>query len=80
MIARNKQPTTPEPTARDLAEKHERLLLRCRQECRQVLYQGAKQFIAGLHWHKGEAEAVVYLEGRAEPVKPAEITFIKEPE
>jgi hypothetical protein len=70
----------PEPTARDLAEKHERILLRCRQECRPVLYDGRKQFIAGLHWHKGEAEGIVYLEGRAEPVRPAEITFAKEPE
>lgn len=80
MNARNKQPATPEPTSRDLAEKHERILLRCRQECRPVIYEGRKNFIAGLHWHKGDIEATVYLEGRAEPVRPCEISFIQEAE
>lgn len=80
MNARDKKPAAPEPTARDLAEQHERWLLRCKQECRPVIYGGKKQFIAGMHWHKGETEAVVYLEGSAEPVRPYEILFIKEPE
>lgn len=80
MNARAKAVATNEPTARDLAELHERRLLRCRQECRPVLHHGTKQFIADLHWYKGEAEGTVYLEGRAEPVRPNELTFAKEPE
>lgn len=80
MSVREKQPAAPEPTARDLAELHERRLLRCKQECRPVLHKGLKQFIAGMHWHKGETEAVVYLEGSAEQVRPCDISFIKEPE
>ena len=80
MNARDKQPSTAQPTERDLAEQHERRLVRCRQECRPVLYQGLKQFIAEVHLYKGETEAVVYLDGSAEAVKPTDITFIKEPE
>lgn len=80
MSARGKQPAASEPTERQLAEQHERRLVRCKQECRPVIYGSKKQFIAGIHWHKGDTEAVVYLEGSAEPVKPADITFIKEPE
>lgn len=67
-----------EPTARELTEKHDRLLLRCKQLSRPVLHNGLKQFIAGLHWHKGDAECVVYLEGSAEPVRPRDITIIEE--
>jgi len=80
MSARDKKPATPEPTARDLAEQHERRLVRCKQECRPVLYQGLKRFIAEVHLYKGETEATVYLEGSNEPVQPCEISFIKEPE
>lgn len=78
MSARNIRPTTPEPTPRDLAELHERRLLRCRQEGRQVRHNGLKQFIAEMHLYKGDTEATVYLAGIAEPVKPSEISFIEE--
>ena len=78
MNARAATAETKEPTERDLAEKHEMRLLRARQLCRQVLHGGVKKFIAGLHWHKGDAECVVYLEGSAEPVRPCDLTIIEE--
>jgi hypothetical protein len=80
MSARDKKPAEPQPTGRDLAEQHERRLMRCRQECRPMLHQGLKQFIAEVHLYKGETEAVVYLESSAEPVRPCEISFIREAE
>ncbi|TFW15910.1 hypothetical protein [Duganella callida] len=80
MSARDKLPAAPVETARDLAEKHDMRLLRAKQLCRPVLYKGIKQFIAGLHWHKGDAEGTVYLEGIVEPVRPSELTITEEPQ
>lgn len=78
MNARASKSEVQEPTARDLAEKHDMRLLRAKQLCRPVLHNGLKQFIAGLHWHKGDTEGTVYLEGSAEPVRPCDITIIEE--
>jgi hypothetical protein len=76
MSARDKLP--PAETEQDLADKHDRLIVRCKQLCRPVLHNGVKQFIAGFCHHKGDAEMTVYLEGMKDPVRPCDITIIEE--
>lgn len=78
MNARAQQPAAPVETAQDLADKHDRMIHRCKQLCRPVLHSGVKQFIAGFCHHKGDAEMTVYLEGMKEPVRPCELTIIEE--
>lgn len=67
----------PVETAQDLADKHDRLIHRCKQLCKPVLYRDLKYFIAGFCWHKGDAEMVVYLEGVTGPVRPCDITILE---
>lgn len=67
-----------EPSARDLADKHDLRIHRAKQLNRQILHAGVKKFVAGLHLHKGDAEMIVYLEGSAEPVRPCEITILEQ--
>jgi hypothetical protein len=75
MNARAQQPAAPAETAQDLADKHDRLIVRCKQLCRPIEYKGANRFIAGFCHHKGDAEMVVYLEGVTGEVRPCEITI-----
>ena len=67
----------PVETAQDLADKHDRIIHRCKQLCKPVEYLGLKHFIAGFCWHKGDAEMVIYLEGAADPVRPCDITILE---
>lgn len=69
----------PAPTAQDEADQHDMRIHRARQLARPVLHAGVKKFIAGFCWHKGDSEMVVYLEGSSTPVRPADITILKEP-
>jgi len=73
--ARDKLP--PAETAQDLADKHDRLIVRCKQLCRPVEYEGVNHFIAGYRHHKGDAEMVIYLEGVAGEVRPCDITILE---
>lgn len=68
----------PAETAQDAADRHDRMIHRCKQLCRPIRHAGVKKFIAGFCHHKGDAEMVVYLEGSAEPVRPCDITIIEE--
>jgi hypothetical protein len=74
MSARDQQPVE---TAQDLADKHDRMIHRCKQLARPVLHKGLSEFIAGFCWHKGDAEMVVYLEGIKGPVRPCDITILE---
>jgi hypothetical protein len=76
MSARDK---LPDETARDLAEKHDMRIHRCKQLCKQVGYKGLNEFIAGFCWHKGDDEMIVYLEGIKEPARPCDITILENP-
>jgi len=67
-----------EPSARDLADKHDMRIHRSKQLARPVLHKGLKQFIAGFCFHKGDAEMVIYLEGSAEPVRPCDIEILEQ--
>ncbi|KQW97108.1 hypothetical protein ASC94_09955 [Massilia sp. Root418] len=66
--------------SQDEADKHDLRLHRAKQLARQVEYRGLLHFIAGLHWHKGDSEMTVYLEGSAEPVRPCELTLVEPPQ
>ena len=74
MSTRDQQPA---PTAQDQADQHDMRIHRAKQLARPVLHGGLKKFIAGFCWHKGDAEMVVYLEGVAGPVPPADITILE---
>lgn len=68
----------PVGSAQDAADRHDRMIHRCKQLCRPIRHAGVKKFIAGFCHHKGDSEMVVYLEGSAEPVRPCDITIIEE--
>ncbi|KQQ40414.1 hypothetical protein ASF61_06565 [Duganella sp. Leaf126] len=69
----------PAPTAQDQADQHDLRIHRAKQLARPVMHAGVKKFIAGFCWHKGDREMVVYMEGSAEPVRPADITILEQP-
>ena len=73
---------TPAPaeSARELADQHDLRIHRARQLARPVGYKGLNHFIAGFCWHKGDDELTVYIEGLAEPVAPAELTILGQPQ
>lgn len=75
MSARDKLP--PAETAQDLADTHDRLIVRCKQLAWPVEYKGANRFVAGYCHHDGDAEMVVYLKGVAGEVRPCEITILE---
>ena len=62
---------------REEANKHDLRIHRAKQLCRPILHEGTKKFIAGFCWHKGDEEMIVYLEGRANEVRPSEITILE---
>lgn len=66
---------TPPKTTQQLADDHDMRIVRAKQLCRKVIYKGLFQFIGGFCHHDSDAEMIVYLKGRAEPVRPCEITF-----
>lgn len=66
--------------SQDEADKHDLRLHRAKQLARQVEYRGLLHFIAGLHWHKGDREMTVYLEGSAEPVRPSDLILVEPPQ
>lgn len=65
----------PPKTAQELADDHDMRIVRAKQLCRKVIYKGLFQFIGGFCHHDADAEMIVYLKGRSEPVRPCEITF-----
>jgi hypothetical protein len=77
MSARGNLPAAPAETAQDLADKHDRLIVRCKQLCRPIRHEGTRKFIAGFCHHKGDAEMTVYLEGVRDPVRPCDITILE---
>lgn len=76
MSARDKHPAE---TPQEIADRHDMRIHRAKQLARRIEYVGAYHFIAGFCWHKGDAEMVVYLEGRPEPVRPCDITILEQP-
>jgi hypothetical protein len=65
---------------RELADQHDLRIHRAKQLARPVGYKGLNRFIAGFCWHKGDADMTVYIEGMAEPVAPAELTILEQPQ
>lgn len=65
---------------REDAQRHDMRIHRCKQLARPVLHQGAKKFIAGFCWHKGDEEMVVYLEGVPGAVPPSELKILEHSE
>lgn len=72
--------TATADTPRELADQHDLRIHRARQLARPVGYKGLNRFIAGFCWHKGDADMTVYIEGLAEPVAPAELTILEQPQ
>lgn len=66
---------SPEWVARKTAWAHERKLLAARQACVPVIYKGLVEHVSGVHLHKDDSEAVIYLTGKHEPVRPCELSF-----
>ena len=67
----------PAPTAQDEADKHDLRIIRARQRCQPVGFNGAKHFVSTYCHHDGDAEMVVYLKGRPVPVRPCDITILE---
>ena len=69
----------PVKTAQDLADDHDLRIIRARQRCQQVGFAGTKHYVGTYCHHDGDAEITFYLKGRADPVRPCEITILEVP-
>lgn len=72
-------PAAPAKTEQDLADDHDLRIIRARQRCQPVGYDGLKHFVGTYMHHDGDAEMLIYLKGRADPVRPCEITILEVP-
>ena len=79
MSARDQAPAERVKSAQDLADDHDLRIIRARQRCQAVGFNGAKYFVSTHCHHDGDAEMVVYLKGRADPVRPCDITILEQP-
>lgn len=77
MSARDQVPAERVKSAQDLADDHDLRIIRARQRCQPVGFNGAKHFVSTYCHHDGDAEMVVYLKGSAEPVRPCDITILE---